>query len=132
VFFCKFAFLRPEISTPFATNFLPPASQPASRPTDILDVVVWRVQANCAEFERRLAAECDALVSAVRRRQHELIENAQREAAYKSRAYADQVTQCTARVHRTTGLLQYSVEIMKERDPTAFLQVNNTVVTVCP
>jgi len=90
------------------------------------------VQANCAEFERRLAAECDALVTAVRRRQHELIENAQREAAYKSRAYADQVTQCTARVHRTTGLLQYSVEIMKERDPTAFLQVNNTVVTVCP
>jgi len=82
-------------------------------------------QANCGDFESRLNAECDAVVSAVRRRQQQLIANARREKALKQQAYRDQVAQCTSKVHRTTGLLQYTVEVMKEADQTAFLQVRS-------
>jgi len=84
---------------------------------------VWCVQANCSEFESRLNAECEAIISAVRRRHQELIANARREKGLKQQTYRDQVSRCTAKVHRTTGLLQYSVEVMKEADQTAFLQV---------
>ena len=63
------------------------------------------------------------MVSAVRRRQQQLIANARREKTLKQQAYRDQVAQCTSKVHRTTGLLQYTVEVMKEADQTAFLQV---------
>jgi len=80
-------------------------------------------QTNCDGFESRLNAECDAVVSAVRRRQQQLIANARREKTFKQQSYRDQIAQCTSRVHRTTGLLQYSVEVMKEADQTAFLQV---------
>ena len=80
-------------------------------------------QKNCDDFEIRLNAECDAIVSAIRRRQQQLIANARREKSFKQQTYRDQVSQCTAKVHRTTGLLQYSVEAMKEADQTAFLQV---------
>jgi len=93
--------------------------------------VIIVFQTNCAEFESRLNSECDAIVSAVRRRQQELIENARREASFKQQSYCDQVTQCTSRVHRTTGLLQYSVEVMKEADQTAFLQVTKRRVKIC-
>jgi tripartite motif-containing protein 9/67 len=81
------------------------------------------VQTNCVDFEERLAAECDAIISAIRWRQQQLVAAVRRERSLKQQAYRDQVTQCTAKVHRTTGLLQFSVEVMKENDPTAFLQV---------
>jgi len=84
---------------------------------------VGRFQTNCSDFESRLNAECDAIVTAVKRRQQQLIANARREKTFKQQSYRDQVSQCTAKVHRTTGLLQYSVEVMKEADQTAFLQV---------
>ena len=80
-------------------------------------------QTNCNDFESRLNTECDAIVSAVRRRQQQLIANARNEKTFRQQAYRDQVAQCTSKVHRTTGLLQYSVEVMKEADQTAFLQV---------
>lgn len=81
-------------------------------------------QTNCGDFESRLAAECDALIAAIRWRQQQLVASVRRERALKQQAFRDQVTQCTAKLHKTTGLLQYSVEVMKETDPTAFLQVS--------
>jgi len=86
---------------------------------------IYVFQTNCDDFESRLNAECDAIISAVRRRQQQLIANARREKTFKQQAYCDQVSRCTSRVHRTTGLLQYSVEVMKEADQTAFLQVSS-------
>ena len=83
-------------------------------------------QENCTEFEVKLAAECEALIAAIKRRQQQLVAHVRRERASKQQSYRDQVSQCTAKVHRTTGLLQYSVEVMKEPDPTAFLQVELT------
>ena len=85
-------------------------------------------QTNCDDFESRLNAECDAIVTAIRRRQQQLIANARREKTFKQQAYRDQITQCTSKVHRTTGLLQYSVEVMKESDQTAFLQVRCSAI----
>jgi len=92
-----------------------------------LMIAIFAPQTNCSEFEARIAAECDALVAAIRWRQQQLVTHIRRERALKQQTYRDQVTQCTAKVHKTTGLLQFSVEVMKETDPTAFLQVCSSV-----
>ena len=41
----------------------------------------------------------------------------------KEHIFKEQVSHCTSRLHRATGLLQFSIEALKETDPAAFLQV---------
>ena len=81
------------------------------------------LQENCVEFEASVVAQCDALIDAVKLRKQQLLEHIQQERARKQRTFKEQVTQCTAKVHKTTSLLQFSIEVLKEADPGAFLQV---------
>ena len=75
------------------------------------------------EFEALVVAQCDALVAAVKTRKEQLLQNIIQEKEQKQRVYREQVNYCTARLQRSTGLLQFSIEVLKESDPAAFLQV---------
>ena len=39
----------------------------------------------------------------------------------------DQLAHCSARVARTRGLIQFNIELLKEPDPLAYLQVGNAM-----
>ena len=75
------------------------------------------------EFEALVVAQCDALLDAVRRRKEQLLTNIKQEKEHKKRIYRDQINHCTARLQHSTGLLQFSIEVLKESDPAAFLLV---------
>jgi len=84
--------------------------------------------------------QIDALIAALNDRQRELYEFAGNERDYKvavvvvpagvihgfhiqNRLFKEQISRCTGKLHHTTGLIQFCIEVLKEQDPVAFLQV---------
>lgn len=41
----------------------------------------------------------------------------------------DQISHCTVKLRQTTGLMEYCLEVIKENDPSGFLQVGVEVLT---
>ncbi|KAL8608862.1 hypothetical protein ACOMHN_052180 [Nucella lapillus] len=82
------------------------------------------VSGNCAEFEKTVIAQCDALMEVIRQRKQELLASVLEERDLKITTLKEQVSDCTALLHRTTGLLQYCIEVLKETDHPSFLQVS--------
>lgn len=37
----------------------------------------------------------------------------------------DQITHCTMKLRQTTGMMEYCLEVLKENDPSGFLQVSD-------
>ena len=68
-------------------------------------------------------AQVDNLIEALKQRKQQLISNIQEERDQKLRIFKEQMAHCTQRLQKTTGLLQFSIEVLKESDPAAFLQV---------
>ncbi len=81
------------------------------------------LQENCVEFEASVVAQCDSLIDAIKTRKQQLMSNIQEERERKLRIFKEQIAQCTQKLQRTTGLLQFSIEVLKEGDPSAYLQV---------
>lgn len=77
-----------------------------------------------------MIAQCDALIDVIKQRKAELLENVAEEKSMKVRTLKEQVSDCTALLQRTTGLLQFCIEVLKESDPTSFLQVSGDVISV--
>ena len=71
-----------------------------------------------------MVSQCDSLIDAITRRKHELLEFVGEERELKTKILKDQAASCTSHLQRTTGLLYFCVEVLKESDPTSFLQVS--------
>ena len=69
-------------------------------------------------------SQCDSLVDAITQRKHELLDFVSHERELKTKILKDQATSCTSHLQKTTGLLYFCVEVLKESDPTSFLQVS--------
>ena len=41
----------------------------------------------------------------------------------------DQISHCTVKLRQTTGLMEYCLEVIKENDPSGFLQVGGELPT---
>lgn len=41
----------------------------------------------------------------------------------------DQISHCTVKLRQTTGLMEYCLEVIKENDPSGFLQVGVELLT---
>ena len=54
----------------------------------------------------------------------ELVDFIENEKAKKISQQKDQISYLSSKIQKTTGLLQFCVETLKEQDPTSFLQVN--------
>lgn len=53
----------------------------------------------------------------------ELVDFIENEKAKKISQQKDQISYLSSKIQKTTGLLQFCVETLKEQDPTSFLQV---------
>ena len=71
-------------------------------------------------------AQCDSLIAAIQTRKKQLIENIHEEKEHKGRVFKEQIAHCTTRLQKTTGMLQFSIEVLKEVDSAAFLQVGES------
>ena len=75
-----------------------------------------------------VTSQCDALIQAIRAREEQLLLTVRAEKERKQDVYKDQLTHCSKRLQRATGLLQFSIEALKENDAGAFLQVRAAAI----
>ncbi|XP_037833806.1 E3 ubiquitin-protein ligase TRIM9 isoform X2 [Kryptolebias marmoratus] len=85
--------------------------------------MVQHIQENGVEFEACLVAQCDALIDALNRRKAQLLAQVTKEHEHKLKVVRDQISHCTVKLRQTTGLMEYCLEVIKENDPSGFLQV---------
>eukprot|EP00064_Thunnus_orientalis_P010271 superscaffoldBa00001378_g10297 len=83
---------------------------------------VQHIQENGVEFEACLVAQCDALIDALNRRKAQLLSRVNKEHEHKLKVVRDQISHCTVKLRQTTGLMEYCLEVIKENDPSGFLQ----------
>jgi len=88
------------------------------------------LQGECEELERQVDARCDALIRSIERRRQWLIDAVRQDKEIKQRSLKDHVTSCTCKLQKTTSLLQFCIEALKENDPVSFLQVSNHVISI--
>ena len=84
------------------------------------------IQSSSLDLEALVTSQCEELIEAIRSRHAELLTAVRDQRARKHQAFSDRLAECTQRLHRTTGLLQFGVKVLKEADPTAFLLVSLT------
>jgi tripartite motif-containing protein 9/67 len=74
-------------------------------------------------FEDAVRTQVDQLVNALYQRRDELLDYVRQEKAAKVQQLKQTAAKSTAKLQKTTGLIQYSIEALKETDSAAFLQV---------
>lgn len=85
-------------------------------------------QGECEVLERQVDARCDALIRSIERRRQWLIDAVRQDKETKQRSLKEHVTSCTCKLQKTTSLLQFCIEALKENDPVSFLQVSPPVI----
>ncbi|XP_026677519.1 E3 ubiquitin-protein ligase TRIM9-like [Diaphorina citri] len=83
---------------------------------------------NSIEFESQIVAQCDALIKAIEDRKKQLVDAIRLEKESKQRILREQVSGCACKLQRTTALLQFCIEALKETDAAAFLQVGSMLI----
>ncbi|XP_076982892.1 E3 ubiquitin-protein ligase TRIM9 isoform X1 [Tamandua tetradactyla] len=87
-----------------------------------------QIQENSVEFEACLVAQCDALIDALNRRKAQLLARVNKEHEHKLKVVRDQISHCTVKLRQTTGLMEYCLEVIKENDPSGFLQISDALI----
>ncbi|XP_016403582.1 E3 ubiquitin-protein ligase TRIM9 isoform X4 [Sinocyclocheilus rhinocerous] len=90
--------------------------------------MVQHIQENGVEFEACLVAQCDALIEALNRRKAQLLIRVTKEHEHKLSVVRDQISHCTVKLRQTTGLMEYCLEVIKENDPSGFLQISDALI----
>ncbi|EHB10196.1 Tripartite motif-containing protein 9 [Heterocephalus glaber] len=106
--------------------------------------MVQQIQENSVEFEACLVAQCDALIDALNRRKAQLLARVNKEHEHKLKHWSsgdiccpsialrevvrDQISHCTVKLRQTTGLMEYCLEVIKENDPSGFLQISDALI----
>nr|XP_033808884.1 E3 ubiquitin-protein ligase TRIM9 isoform X1 [Geotrypetes seraphini] len=90
--------------------------------------MVQQIQENSVEFEACLVAQCDALIDALNRRKIQLLARVNKEHEHKLKVVRDQISHCTVKLRQTTGLMEYCLEVIKENDPSGFLQISDALI----
>uniref|UniRef100_A0A8C1YZH9 Tripartite motif containing 9 n=1 Tax=Cyprinus carpio TaxID=7962 RepID=A0A8C1YZH9_CYPCA len=90
--------------------------------------MVQHIQENGVEFEACLVAQCDALIEALNRRKAQLLSRVTKEHEHKLSVVRDQISHCTVKLRQTTGLMEYCLEVIKENDPSGFLQISDALI----
>ncbi|XP_074229272.1 tripartite motif-containing protein 67 isoform X7 [Camelus bactrianus] len=83
---------------------------------------------NGLDYEACLVAQCDALVDALTRQKAKLLTKVTKEREHKLKMVWDQINHCTLKLRQSTGLMEYCLEVMKENDPSGFLQISDALI----
>ena len=87
-------------------------------------VYIIILQSSSSDLEALVTSQSEELIGAIRRRRVELLASVRQQKTRKQQTFSQRLADSTQRLHRTTGLIQFGVEVLKESDPTAFLLVS--------
>uniref|UniRef100_A0A158Q9N6 Tripartite motif-containing protein 67 n=1 Tax=Enterobius vermicularis TaxID=51028 RepID=A0A158Q9N6_ENTVE len=87
-----------------------------------------KLNTNCTEFKETVAVQIDSLIEHLQQRKLKLLQYADGERDYKRRVLKDQIGRCTSKLARTTALIQFCIEVLKEPDPATYLQASGPLI----
>ncbi|ESO09821.1 hypothetical protein HELRODRAFT_117052 [Helobdella robusta] len=87
-----------------------------------------KVEETSSDFEQTVLRQCDQLIEAIKQHKRKLLSTIQSEKSQKLQTFKNQMVQCSGKVQKTTGLLQFSIEVLKENDPVSFLQISSSLL----
>ncbi|XP_022408927.1 tripartite motif-containing protein 67 isoform X1 [Delphinapterus leucas] len=90
--------------------------------------ILQQIQENGLDHEACLVAQCDALVDALTRQKAKLLTKITKERENKLKMVWDQISHCTLKLRQSTGLMEYCLEVIKENDPSGFLQISDALI----
>uniref|UniRef100_H2SID5 Tripartite motif containing 67 n=1 Tax=Takifugu rubripes TaxID=31033 RepID=H2SID5_TAKRU len=90
--------------------------------------LLQQIQEGGVEFEACLVAQCDSLIEALTRQKAKLLTKVTKEKEYKLKVVRDQITHCTMKLRQTTGMMEFCLEVLKENDPSGFLQISDALI----
>ncbi|XP_048223448.1 tripartite motif-containing protein 67 isoform X2 [Perognathus longimembris pacificus] len=90
--------------------------------------ILQQIQENGLDYEACLVAQCDALVDALTRQKAKLLTKVTKEREHKLKMVWDQINHCTLKLRQSTGLMEYCLEVIKEDDPSGFLQISDALI----
>ncbi|KAJ1370976.1 hypothetical protein KIN20_032830 [Parelaphostrongylus tenuis] len=76
----------------------------------------------CNDFKSNLCIQIDALIEQLQVRKEQLMRHVEEQKDHKKQVLREQISRCTAKLSRTTGLIQFCIEALKEPDPATYLQ----------
>ncbi|VDP06874.1 unnamed protein product [Heligmosomoides polygyrus] len=79
-------------------------------------------QNTCNDFKSNLCVQVDALIEQLQMRKEQLMRHVDEQKDHKKQVLREQISRCTSKLSRTTGLIQFCIEALKEPDPATYLQ----------
>ncbi|CAJ0925401.1 unnamed protein product, partial [Mesorhabditis belari] len=86
------------------------------------------VNNNCNDFKSSVCIQIDALVDQLMARKEELMTRIEQDKEHKRRVLRDQIGRCTNKLGKTTALIQFGIEVLKEPDPATYLLISNAML----
>jgi tripartite motif-containing protein 9/67 len=83
---------------------------------------------NSSQFKNILVSEFDEMIRMLEHKKKELVDFIDTEKMTKVKSVKDQVGYLSSKIQKTTGLLQFCVETLKEQDPSSFLQISEHMI----
>ncbi|CAH8487776.1 unnamed protein product [Heterobilharzia americana] len=87
------------------------------------------VNRNLADSEKELIDQLNTLIAAIETKKQELTERLRDERSKRIHCLKDQITRVTSMLTKSTGLIQFCIEMLKESDPSAFLLVSQSLIS---
>lgn len=88
-----------------------------------LIIIIIIIQDNSTKLKTILISEIDQMINMLEMKKKELVDFIEIEKTSKIKASKGQISFLSSKIQKTTGLLQFCVETLKEQDPSSFLQV---------
>ena len=81
------------------------------------------LQENGLDLEASVVAQCDALVRFVEQKKAELLNIVSSKMTKKIQNLKNQINSCEEKASKAKGLIEFSLEVLREVEPSAFLLV---------
>ncbi|CCD67096.1 E3 ubiquitin-protein ligase TRIM9 [Caenorhabditis elegans] len=86
------------------------------------------VKNNCNDFKSSLCIQIDQLIEQLQMRKEKLMQHVDEQADNKRRILKSQIVKCTGKLTKTSALIQFCIEALKEPDPTVYMQISNALL----
>ncbi|TKR60484.1 hypothetical protein L596_027725 [Steinernema carpocapsae] len=87
-----------------------------------------KINTSSSDFKTNVTVQIDSLIQQLQERKTKLLEFVDKERDYKKRILKDQISRCTSQFSRTTALIQFCIEVLKEPDPAVYMQIGGALL----
>ncbi|CAD6193191.1 unnamed protein product [Caenorhabditis auriculariae] len=86
------------------------------------------INRNCDDFKSKVCIDVDALIEQLQMRKEKLMSHVEEQRDFKKRVLREQITRCTGKLGKTTALIQFCIEVLKEPDAATYMQISNVLL----